>query len=358
MTQKIAQRLLERQAGKITLKTFDLMAKKRINPALVAKVFIKTNDPRLTSRVKEYLKLRVSQGDKGALNLIARIAEDEKIDLGKRLEALRSLLDLASSPIKLGPLVNKTSLRVFERGISSTNEIVIELSAKGLMRLAERGEREACEGLNTVAKMEYGPTKLIAATGLNVLAVMGEKKSILGLVECLSSKDHLVISTAQKGILSLGKHKYKETTRWINSMVGRTDPKTQKEVISVLYELAKSGDEKAYTGLFSALTVHGHETRWDAINKLAELADETKSKESLNGLEKALKDPTEANRRIAIMTFSRLSKENPKRAFLPLVTAASDSLLVNKNLAKSALRVIAKENPEYARTLKEMKIFL
>lgn len=359
MTYKTAKRLSQVQLEKITLHSIDLMKKRRISPSIVIELFKKTSDEKIVTKVHYYLTQRVSQGDQNALKLIANLAMDESIPPRRRKDAIEAMNELTCSAINLTPVVNKTAVPVFTKGLSSNDEVLQEASARGLMNLAKKGESDARFGLNYAATLKSKNIQLYASIGLKDLAQKGVLTTYIGLSSCLlTSNNPLVIENAEKGIIALGKHNHPYVAVLLNDILTRTVPQRQYEIIEVLGNLAKKGDEKAFLGLNESMNSMDSKKRWCAINQFAELAKIGKVDESINALFKAVNDSGEVNRRVAIRALRDIAKDAPRKAFLPLVTATNDPILVNKNIAKNALREIAKENPQYARTLKEMKIEL
>ena len=147
MTLKQSQRLVARQAGKISLATWEKVSSdKRINPRLAESIFFNSSNGNVLDRVHYFLIERVVAGDKSALNVLVR-ASDEGLNknMESRQRAVFGLRNLAFEG-ELGALPGLL------KAVNDSDVSVRSYAVSGLRYLAKVGNKQAQEKLIQLGK--------------------------------------------------------------------------------------------------------------------------------------------------------------------------------------------------------------
>jgi len=182
MTLKQSQRLLARQAGKVSLKSLDkVFLGQRVNSRLVETIFLNSSNEKVLNVVRDFFVERVVAGDKRALNVLLR-ASDE--GLNKNFESrLRAIF--------------------------------------GLRSLAKRGELKVLPGLLKAGRDFNVGVRWSAVGGLRSLARDGELGVLLGLLRAVSDSDMIVRLHAVSGFRYLARLKNKQAQKKLKQ-IGET----------------------------------------------------------------------------------------------------------------------------------------
>jgi len=172
MTLKLAKRLQERQAGKVSLKSLGkVFLGKRVNSRLVETIFLNNTNENVLGKVRDYLVKRVVAKDKRALNILL-CASDEGLNknLKSRVNAVLGLRNLSF----------KSELSVLPsllRAVNDSNAEVRGNAVVGLRVLAKKGETGVLLGLLRAVSDSDAIVRLHAFSGLKSLAKLGNKQA-------------------------------------------------------------------------------------------------------------------------------------------------------------------------------------
>jgi len=172
MTLKLAKRLQERQAGKVSLKSLEkVFLGQKVNPRLVETILLNNTNNLVLDKVRDYFIARVVVGDKCALNILVR-ASDEGLNknVRSRLYAVDGLRNLAEN----GEL---SALPGLSRIMNDSDEDVRSHAVGGLLNLAQKGELGALPGLLKAVNDSNSVVRWRAVSGLQHLARLKNKQA-------------------------------------------------------------------------------------------------------------------------------------------------------------------------------------
>jgi len=211
MTLKLAKRLQERQASKVTFKGLNiLMNERRVSPKVLREIFIRATDLKILGLLAvDFHMIAMKKENVEIVGFLNRCASQKfNSNEHSRAFAIATLRDLA----KNGRRDVWKGLLLGSRDLIAKNR---RFALEGLKHLAEKGETQIMSGLIKASSDKDASCQELAVHSLLIFAIKGNAETLPGLINGAHSSELETRILALQGLTDLAVKGNKQAIKYL-----------------------------------------------------------------------------------------------------------------------------------------------